>query len=84
MRWILAVEYEYVRVYVYSIVLQAVIERRRKEKLHQVTKSRGEKVNAKTLMYCMTAYEPGSMGLCATGHFTPKQNYKVLKNNNIN
>jgi hypothetical protein len=32
MRWILAVEYEYVRVYVYSIVLQAVIERRRKEK----------------------------------------------------
>jgi hypothetical protein len=56
MRWILAVEYEYVRVYVYSIVLQAVIERRRKEKLHQVTKSRGEKVNAKTLMYCMTAY----------------------------
>jgi hypothetical protein len=32
MRWILAIEYEYVRVYVYSIVLQAVIERRRKEK----------------------------------------------------
>jgi len=32
MRWILAVEYEYVRVYVYSIVLRAVIERRRKEK----------------------------------------------------
>ncbi|KAF4630900.1 hypothetical protein G7Y89_g7235 [Cudoniella acicularis] len=32
MRWILAVEYEYVRVYVYSIVLQAVVERRRKEK----------------------------------------------------
>ncbi|KAN0095784.1 hypothetical protein V8E51_016495 [Hyaloscypha variabilis] len=32
MRRILAIEYEHVRVYVYSIVLQAVIERRRKEK----------------------------------------------------
>jgi hypothetical protein len=32
MRWTLAIEYEYVRVYIYSIVLQAVIERRRKEK----------------------------------------------------
>jgi hypothetical protein len=32
MRWILAIEYEYVRVYVYSIVLQAVIECQRKEK----------------------------------------------------
>jgi hypothetical protein len=29
-------------------------------------------------------YEPGGMGLCATGHFAPKQNYKVLKNNNVN
>lgn len=32
MRWILAIEYDYVRVYIYSIVLQAVIERRRREK----------------------------------------------------
>ena len=32
MRWILRIEYEYVRIHVYSIVLQAVIVRRNTEK----------------------------------------------------
>jgi hypothetical protein len=32
----------------------------------------------------LSSNELGGMGLCATGHFAPKQNYKVLKNNNVN
>jgi hypothetical protein len=33
---------------------------------------------------CCASNEPATIGLCSTGHFAPKQNYQVLKNNKIN